>query len=116
MKAVRLQRKRQKGFKLISPNGLPIVCVTRPSKWGNPFKVGDEVPKHWLSNTFSFNNTDTDYMENHICNLDDILNLYRKWIKSQNLPIKELKNKNLACFCSLDKNCHADILLELSNI
>ena len=27
----------------------------------------------------------------------------------------ELRGKNLACFCPLDRPCHADILLELAN-
>lgn len=26
-----------------------------------------------------------------------------------------LRGKNLACWCSLDKPCHADVLLELAN-
>ncbi len=39
VKPVRLQRKRKKGFRLKSPNGLPIVYVGRPTPWGNPFEV-----------------------------------------------------------------------------
>ena len=27
----------------------------------------------------------------------------------------ELRGKNLACFCPLDKPCHADVLLDLAN-
>lgn len=29
--------------------------------------------------------------------------------------VKELRGKNLACFCALDKPCHADTLLDLAN-
>ena len=29
--------------------------------------------------------------------------------------IKQLRGKNLACFCPLDKSCHADLLLEIAN-
>ena len=29
--------------------------------------------------------------------------------------VGELRGKNLACFCSLDQPCHADVLLELAN-
>ena len=36
MTPVRIQRKRTKGFRL--PENT--VCVSRPSKWGNPFIVG----------------------------------------------------------------------------
>ena len=28
---------------------------------------------------------------------------------------KDLRGKNLACFCPLDKPCHADVLLEIAN-
>ena len=28
---------------------------------------------------------------------------------------RELRGKNLACWCRLDQNCHADVLLELAN-
>lgn len=27
----------------------------------------------------------------------------------------DLRGKNLACWCALDKPCHADVLLELAN-
>ena len=42
---VRLQRSRK--HKQISPNGLPIIYVGRPTKWGNPFKVTGE-DGHWF--------------------------------------------------------------------
>lgn len=29
--------------------------------------------------------------------------------------VRELRGKNLACWCALDKPCHADTLLELAN-
>jgi hypothetical protein len=29
--------------------------------------------------------------------------------------VAELRGKNLACWCPLDKPCHADVLLELAN-
>jgi hypothetical protein len=34
---------------------------------------------------------------------------------SARLKIKELRGKNLACWCRLDQSCHADVLLELAN-
>lgn len=94
---VRLQRSRAKGARLISPNGLPVVCVTRPSKFGNPFRVGK-----YLSS-------------------GEAAERYREWLRHPHqwervIAIKkELRGKNLACFCSLNKPCHADILLEIAN-
>lgn len=92
-KPVRIQRSRQ--HKNVSPNGLPIKYVGRPSKWGNPYVVakGATDPIHQL-----------DY-RNHI------LDTFTLWeIKS------ELEGKNLACWCPPEsKVCHADLLLELAN-
>jgi hypothetical protein len=70
------------------------VYVGRPSKWGNPYKIGDEFTT-----------------------IQDILGLYERWLKSK---LKEdlqfldsLKGHDLACWCPLDKPCHADVLLKL---
>lgn len=45
---VRLQLSRKKGFRLQEAsralNGLEAVNVARPSRWGNPFKVGKAGP------------------------------------------------------------------------
>ena len=57
--------------------------VGRPTKWGNNFDTLDEY-ETWLTNKVY---------------LDE-------------LDLAELKGKNLCCWCSLDKPCHADILIE----
>lgn len=86
------KRIQKKGFFGKLPEGTKV--VHRPSKWGNPFKV-DEHGR------------------------DKALELYRAYITQKlatgELDISELKGKNLACFCSLEEPCHADILLELAN-
>ena len=90
MKPKRIQRKRTKGWRM-PPN---TVYVGRGSKWGNPF----------------FKNR---------CGRKTAIIHYRHYIfariKLGNVDIKELKGKNLACWCALDKPCHADILLEIAN-
>lgn len=49
VKPVRLQLSRRKGFSLQAlsreTNGLEAVNVARPSKWGNPFRVGEASPR-----------------------------------------------------------------------
>jgi len=104
---VRLQRKRQKGFKLISPNGLPIVYVGRPTIFGNAYKVGDKTNS------------------GEILTRERILKLYEKGIREVLLnpldypqhykAIKSLRGKNLCCFCKPSEPCHADILLAIAN-
>lgn len=86
---VRVQRSRQ--HKQVSPNGLPVVYVGRPGKWGNPFKEDVWGREQALIN-YRY------YLE--AC------------IKIGSLKPSELKGSNLSCWCSLKNKCHADILLE----
>jgi hypothetical protein len=90
--AERIQRKRTKGWRM-PPN---TVYVGRGSKWGNPFSIK------------AYGRIKAVYK-------------FQKALIKNNLPItiedvkRELKGKNLACWCALDKPCHADVLLELAN-
>lgn len=98
----RIQRKRTKGYKM--PENT--VSVTRPGKWGNPFKIGMIIRDQFDDDEIVTLKT-----------VDDVLVWYKKWLLKSDLngDIKELHGKNLACFCPLDKPCHADVLLELAN-
>jgi Domain of unknown function (DUF4326) len=68
----------------------------KQSTWHNPFKVADY-------------------------GLNESLELYRGWVTDNDYPPtieairQELGGRDLACWCSLDRPCHADILLELAN-
>jgi hypothetical protein len=86
---IRIQRRRIKGWKM-PPN---TVYVGRPTAYGNPFYV----PRHGDAAK---------------CVSD-----YRKWIKTNydESQIEQLRGRNLACWCPLDKPCHADVLLEVAN-
>jgi len=91
----RIQRKRTKGWRM-PPN---TIYVGRPTKWGNPWIVG---------NGYS---------------AAEIVALYQAWMTgwygSTKLPPlpnpTELRGKDLACWCPLGQPCHADVLLELAN-
>jgi hypothetical protein len=97
----RIQRKRTRGWKM--PEN--VVYVGRPTKWGNPYKVGDPYP----------------FVESHACTLDDVIWLYevdlnaKATIGNLNDFLEPLHGKDLACFCPLDQPCHADVLLRLAN-
>lgn len=99
----RIQRKRTKGWRM--PDNT--IYVGRPTKWGNPYKVGTAY-------------TQPDG-EEIILNNQQVVNLFDQAIFIYSFPIgideivSELKGKNLACFCPLDKPCHADILLKIAN-
>ena len=104
---VRIQRKRSKGWKM-PPN---TVAVDRSTKWGNPYRAGIHCDQQHAVDSFrhlayahrpakSAPYPDMDVMA---C-LEAIRN-----------DINELRGKNLACWCALDKPCHAEVLLELAN-
>lgn len=99
---LRVQRKRQKGHALPADT----VYVGRPSKWGNPLSVNLAVGR----------------------TLEDVLRFYRHYIERaiandrpsadpqyRGLNGDELRGRHLACWCPLDRPCHADILAEWAN-
>lgn len=89
---IRVQRKRVKGWRMPANT----VYVGRPTKYGNPYRVAG--------------NATDEYIKFQIKKYKESLSSILK-----EEIIKELKGKNLACFCPLDKPCHADILLEIAN-
>jgi len=97
----RVQRQRTRGWKM--PDNT--VYVGRPSKWGNPFKIGDGFP----------------YFHSSPLNREDTIKVFESYLESKLLDFtitdvrKELAGKNLACWCPLDKPCHADVLLKIAN-
>jgi hypothetical protein len=101
---VRIQRRRAKGWKM-PPN---TVYVGRPTKWGNPFAVGETVHKGPMYSGRDEIVRDTDHAAR----------LYREWLFNQRSArelLLPLRGKNLACWCPLDQPCHADVLLEIAN-
>jgi len=88
---IRIQRKRSKGWRM--PENA--VYVGRPTKWGNPFKVG----------------VDGD--------LGEVLRKFRRdlveRLKLEPDFLEPLRGKDLVCWCPLTRLCHANILLELAN-
>ncbi len=104
MKPKRIQRKRTKGWRM-PPN---TVYVGRPSTWSNPFFVYPDKYK------------DHKHDLNPYCvrTRQEAIEFFKsQYISRINLADikKELKGKNLACWCPLDQPCHADVLLEIAN-
>ena len=128
-KPVRIQLRRTKGFRLQevsrATNGLPAVNVARPSRWGNPFKPGEE----YLVTRFTEVDIATCW-EKEIRvtapNAEAVKQLYgialmshemreRYGLPSPEEIVRELRGKNLACWCKPGTPCHADVLLEMAN-
>lgn len=126
----RIQRKRTKGFslKVASTNLNGVVVVTRPSPYGNPFVIGKAYyPGDSFFITFGDLMEDGKYNGTSLKRVtaDNCLTLFRayceKILKDNPNWLEPLRGKDLACFCSVNKedgetvHCHADILLLLAN-
>lgn len=109
----RIQRRRVKGWRM--PEGA--VYVGRGSKWGNPFVVhGDGYPVSRSMAVQSFREM--------VRKESGWIPVPLPWPKgkvptawtSMEDVIRELRGKDLACWCPEDgKPCHADVLLEIAN-
>jgi len=102
----RIQRKRTKGWRM--PAGA--VYVGRPSKWGNPFTGPDAFECYKAIVTQPLTAINALAWEQAGGDLS-ILHA----IASQGVRLAKLMGKDLACWCPLDKPCHADVLLEIVN-
>lgn len=113
MSAIRIQRKRTKGWKM--PENT--MSVTRGTPWGNPFKVGgwfaiNHMGMSWVCAAEGYQTPAYTFIETP----EQAIQMYRDYLAKYPLRnIELLKGKNLACFCPLDKPCHADVLLEMAN-
>lgn len=91
-KPKRIQRKRTKGWRM--PENA--VYVGRPTRWGNPFA-----------------------MELFNGDADKAMSAYRDYVEKfpqiAEAAKRDLRGKDLACWCKEGARCHADILLELAN-
>lgn len=101
------------------PNTL---CVTRPGKFGNPFVVGGYFKIGTGGSGFSYLQTlDEKYAVGFMKLLTaegavEMFRLYRQRYPFKPEDIAELRAADyLACFCPLDRPCHADVLLEIAN-
>jgi len=70
------------------------VSIARPSKWGNPFKIGQDGTR------------------------DEVIDLYRSYVLGRPDLLAaistELKGKVLGCWCKPER-CHGDILAEIAD-
>jgi hypothetical protein len=111
----RIQKKRVKGFRMPA---IPLALVSRPTKWGNPWRgIRDKV----------YINTKPDRRRKarweYYCPLTESVNavtLYKDYIlhgEGRHLlnDLHELRGKTLICWCRLDEPCHGDVLIELIN-
>ena len=75
----------------VDRNDPDVVYIGRPTRWGNPFKIGRDGDRA------------------------TVIDKYRRWITSMGLEkdLHELVGKRLACWCA-PLPCHGDVLAELA--
>lgn len=96
------------------------VSVTRPGIMGNPFPVdcygqagAVDLYRRWLTGNMSSREmSELSRCDKWSSPPTISLVSVRQWVREE---IPKLRGKNLVCWCSLDKPCHADVLLELAN-
>jgi hypothetical protein len=88
----RIRLSRKQGARL-APGA---VVVARPSKWGNPHRIG-------------------------LLTRAQAISAYRRDLLAGRLKVsmedvrRELAGRDLACWCRLDEACHADVLIEIAS-
>lgn len=128
---LRIQLSRKKGYR--KPEGA--IVVTRVGKFGNPFQqfgeneylYCDASHRRKILTPWVIFDHDQD-IKNNAVTPQMVVEHYRRWLTGEfdeagivrpclitAAQIASLRGKQLGCFCSLDKPCHADVLCELAN-
>lgn len=95
----RVQRTRTRG------GGMPegAVYVGRPTRWGNPYRVGDPDPM----------------APGHTLTAETAVRMYAWYLESRDElradARRELAGRDLACWCKPGAPCHADELMRRAN-
>jgi len=111
----RIQRSRAKGWRM--PAGA--VYVGRPTRWGNPFTAKG-------CRDAGYHGTGAEIAERCVGAFRAWLGPYwrENWDGEESAASRAallgtldyLRGKDLACWCRLDRACHADVLLLISNM
>ncbi len=120
----RVQLRRTKGWRM-PPN---TVRVSRPSEFGNPFLIHRLSAKRWDAEVGAWlaqwevrgrwQLRGKVYPDEHAAAAAAVAR-FREHCPPDS-PLAEaarrvLRGKDLACWCPLDRPCHADVLLEIAN-
>lgn len=88
------------------------VVVSRPTKWGNPF-IPTPMPR--LGGNLQWRKAEP------IRRLWRCVDDFRRALEEGELRVtvqdvqRELRGKDLLCWCPVGQPCHADVLLEIAN-
>jgi hypothetical protein len=104
--------------------------VGRPSRWGNPFRIyhgHSVIGPSWALAREAWRHLPASecvaaYVTSSSLGPDAAVEPFRDLLKARNRDERDrlrewlapLKGRDLACWCSLDQPCHADVLLEFA--
>lgn len=101
----RIQLRRTRGWR--KPEGAMV--VSRPSRWGNPFKIGE--PFRFVENG--------DWVMGVVPSRTAAVDLFRRFLVARpdlaDMVRSELAGLDLCCWCPAGEPCHADVLLKVAN-
>ncbi|MBS7699201.1 MULTISPECIES: DUF4326 domain-containing protein [unclassified Chelatococcus] len=100
----RVQLRRAKGWRM-PPN---TAKVDRSTKWGNPWTIAKAREAGYLGTDDELRAMCVQCFRNAMVNGLPAVDRIRA-------DLRQLRGKNLACWCPPDQPCHADILLEFAN-
>lgn len=122
----RIQRSRVKGWRMPADT----IYVGRPSAWGNQYEamraggqwsvfrrvqLKEGLLHYWLERVGLVSREEA---------IAEAIRCYRAsilaWVEDEwdgrlDAALSDLRGKTLACWCPLDRACHADVLLDLAN-
>lgn len=102
----RIKLSRARGWRM--PEGA--VKVDRSTRWGNPFIVGEDGTRAHCVELYRA------LLSGLTCLTCKAPITRQRQAREHVLEnIEKLRGKDLACWCSLDGPCHADVLLEAAN-
>lgn len=110
MSPQRIQRKRVKGWRM--PEGA--VYVGRPTAWGNPFVPHEAFTLAGVQFAAVTQQESVDLYRRSVEGNDQGARFHRECPTSEYIR-EHLAGKDLACWCSLEVPCHADVLLSIAN-
>jgi uncharacterized protein DUF4326 len=106
--AQRVRLQRAKGWRK-PPN---TVVVSRPSRFGNPFAMADAMQRDPALTKAEARRVVVDEFRRMTRSAKE---RERQGYPGNDEIKRELRGKNLACWCPEDGPCHADVLLEIAN-
>lgn len=117
----RLQRSRRTRLAdaCTNPNGF--VCVTRGTKWGNPYKIERRDTPHGLSVDWAVVGPDNQVLAwpaSLAAAHQDAVTRYAAHAGAldPNEIVAKLRGRDLACYCAPGFCCHTLVLLKLANV